>query len=261
MDGFDIIVGIGEAQIDPVKTEPLAIAALEASAEFKAVDAIKQEMKTIAFQALQAKQNSKQAKNEADKNRFYTEFQARSLQMKDLEEKIKAPFQAMMKKKQDLIIEKAVYFQPAKGEEIVSADDAAAVEALMIEATAEGKLLDKNRKKIDDYRGKTFWKKVSGAWLKNEIYRLGESPAAGYVLDSKLSDQDIIEITDQINRERIANLKPAARQAEKEQIIAGLLARANAMRGELEIVGDPQALKKSQDWYKAEVAIIDSKYA
>jgi hypothetical protein len=54
IDGYDIIIGIGEAQIDGVATMPIVENALRETVEYKAVEAKKQELSVLINQTAQA---------------------------------------------------------------------------------------------------------------------------------------------------------------------------------------------------------------
>ena len=58
IDGYDIIIGIGEAQIDGVATMPIVENALRETAEYKSVEAKKQELSVVLNGAAQALKNA-----------------------------------------------------------------------------------------------------------------------------------------------------------------------------------------------------------
>ena len=75
IDGYDIIVGIGEAQIDGVATMPIVENALRETAEYKSVEAKKQELTVVLNQAAAAMKNARDSKTQSDKNKFVAEYQ------------------------------------------------------------------------------------------------------------------------------------------------------------------------------------------
>jgi len=95
---------------------------------------------------------------------------------------------------------------------------------------------------------------VGGKWSSREISKIGDEIKSGEITEINA------EISEQLESERIAKLTTAQKEAEKSNLISALASRANAMRGELEIQGDAAALKKSQDWYKAEVEKVQARY-
>jgi hypothetical protein len=209
---------------------------------------------------MQAKKNSKGAATDQEKRRFWDEFKLREGQARELEAELLPLFNDLKKEYAVLMVEKAVHFIPPEGEKIVSDAEADACAVKLQEAEAAGKRLDAGLNRVDDYRGNKYWKK-SDKWTLAEITRLGDKPASGAILESELTASQQAEITEQIERERIAKLSTAARIAERGNVLSALVGRAAAMRSELEILGDSQALKKSQDWLKAETDAVNVKYS
>jgi hypothetical protein len=107
---------------------------------------------------------------------------------------------------------------------------------------------------ICDNRGKTAWIKSGGKWSKREITKIGDEIKPGEI--TEIND----EIIAQLEAERIAGLTTAQKAEEKARKIEGLLLQSIQMKAGLEIQGDKDALKKSQDWYNAEVSKIEALY-
>lgn len=255
IDGYDIIIGIGEAQIDGVATMPIVENALRETVEYKSVEAKKQELSIILNMAAQALKNARTAKTQSDKNKFVAEYQQNLEKSKAIENELKELITPLQAKQQELILKHAVYFRPKEGEVIISTADAAKIENAMIAATVNNNFLDVNLQEICDNRGKTAWIKSSGKWQKREITKIGDEIKSGEI--TEIND----EIIAQLEVERIASLTPTERNKEKAAIIQGLLAESINMKTGLEIQGDSQALKKSQDWYNAEVKKVEALYS
>lgn len=260
IDGYDIIIGIGEAQIDGVATMPIVETALKETDEYKSVESKKQELSIILNMAAQALKNARTAKTQSEKNGYVTEYQQSLEKSKAIENELKELIAPLQTKQQELILKHAVYFTPKEGESIITDDEAGVIETAMVTATTNNKYIDINLKEICDYRAQTAWSKFDGKWQKREITKLGESLNVSEKLQNDLTDKDQAEISEQLESERIAKLSAAQKEAEKTNLISGLASRANAMRGELEIQGDAAALKKSQEWYKAEVEKVQIRY-
>lgn len=260
IDDYNIIIGIGEAQIDPVKSNPIAIEELKKTVEYKAVEDKKKELQPLAVKSQQAFKNAKASKTVSEKNGFVKEYQQVNEQIKIIESQLKELFMPLTIKQSELILKHAVYFQPKEGEFIIDDVEALAVETAMQQAAQANKLLDDTLKQISDYRGETVWKKISGKWQQRAILKIGDEPKAGEILASALTENQQSEIKEQLNAERIAGLNSAAKIAEKTAMIDNAMSQAVSMRSSLEIAGDNQALKKSQDWYNTEVERINALY-
>lgn len=92
-----------------------------------------------------------------------------------------------------------------------------------------------------------------------------ESKKWGDLINQKRLDQHLLEngeiiSNEEIELERIAELTPEARQAEKEAQLSGALGMSMHLRQELEIKGDSDALTKAQEWYKLESEKIEKRY-
>lgn len=260
IDGYDIIIGIGEAQIDGVATIPIVNEALKLTNEYKSVEAKKQELSVLINMTAQAMKNARDSKTQSDKNKYVTEYQQNLEKQKLVEADLKLLVSPLQIKQQELVLKHAVYFTPKEGESIITDDEAVKIETAMNEATVKNMWIDKDLKEICDYRAQTAWSKFNGKWQKREITKLGESLNVSEKLQKDLTEKDQVEISEQLESERIAKLSAAQKEIEKSNLISGLASRANAMRGELEIQGDAAALKKSQEWYKAEVEKVNLRY-
>ena len=254
IDGYDIIIGIGEAQIDGVATMPIVETALRETAEYKSVEAKKQELSVILNGAAQALKNARNSKTQSEKNGYVTEYQQALEKSKVIESELKELIAPLQSKQQELILKHAVYFQPKQGEFIITPEEAELIENAMITANLHNNFLDVNMQEICDNRGKTAWIKSGGKWSKREITKIGDELKPGEI--TEIND----EIIAQLEAERIAGLTTAQKAEEKARKIEGLLLQSIQMKAGLEIKGDQDALKKSQDWYNAEVSKIEALY-
>jgi len=73
-------------------------------------------------------------------------------------------------------------------------------------------------------------------------------------------DGEIVFLAD-LEAERIAGLSETEKEREKNDIFARKVRAAIQFKNELEIQGDEEALKKSQEWLKLEKAKIEEQYA
>ena len=254
IDGYDIIIGIGEAQIDGVATMPIVMTALKETNEYKAVEVKKQELSVILNSAATAMKNARNSKTQSDKNGFVKEYQEALENSKVIESELKELVLPLQAKQKELISKHAIYFQPKNGETIITTDEATAIETAMISATENNCYVDINLKEICDNRGKTAWSKSGGTWSSRSITKLGDEIKSGEI--TEIND----EIIAQLESERISKLSAKEKEAEKTAAINSLGSQAAFMRSTLEIQGDSKALEKSKEWYNAEVEKINLKY-
>jgi len=260
IDDYQIIIGIGMAQIDPVKSNPIAIEFLKQTAEYKAVEDKKKELQPLAIKSQQAFKNAKVSKTVSEKNSFVKEYQQANEQIKDIEKQLKELFTPLTIKQSELILKHAVYFQPREGEFIMSDSESVEVETAMQQATQAGFLLDITLNQICDYRGLTAWKKTAGKWSSRLITKIGDDLKSGEILAADLTAAQLSEINTQLEAERIAALSAVDNTAEMNRMIESAMSQAVSMRSSLEIAKDADALKKAQDWYNAEVLRIEELY-
>jgi hypothetical protein len=265
IDGYEVITSLQRADgfIDPVATRKVVEVEIEKTDVAKSIHDVKNQMSTYAYQALQAKKNYKDSEKRGQKEKaraFWDEHKARLQQMKDLQDELK-PLAAEIKKEwKELTLKHAVYFNLPPGEVLVEDGDAPVIRQEMNNAVDTGKVLTRTMEKIDDYRGQVYWKKSGDTWNKSEISKLGIVPAAGAIKDENLTPAQRAEITDQLNRERIAALKAVDRSAEKNNLIEGAAQDAALMKSRLEIQGDKSALATAQAYYNDKVAEITALY-
>lgn len=261
IDNYDIIIGIGDAQIDGVATMPIVETALRETSEYKAVEAKKQELSVLISQTAQAMKNARDSKTQSEKNKYTAEYQQNLELQKGIESELKVLISPLQIKQQELVLKHAVYFTPKEGESIITDAEADDISGKMNEATIKNMWLDINLKEICDYRSQTAWSMSNGKWQKRDITKLGETLNVGEKLQNELSEFEQLGISEQLEVERISLLSASDKLKEKESLISALASRANSMRGELEIQGDSKALVKSQEWYKAEVEKVQVKYS
>ncbi len=263
IDGFDIITNIYSADglIDPEATKKVVAVEIGNTDEWGAIKEVNSQMQVYANQAAQAKRNSKDAKTMPEKTKFWNEYLARYNQVSDLRENLIPLAKNMKKKIKELTLEHAVYFNPKPGDLIVDDLEAENISQAMISATQSGKVIDKDLNKIDDYRGRKYWKKASGKWQGTDIIGLGVVPASGAIETKNLTPDQLAQIGIQVEKDRIAGLSSAKKLAEMQSMITGLVSRAAMMKVELDIKDDPDSLEKAQDWMTAETEAINAKYA
>lgn len=257
IDGHGVITGMDLAIIDPVATkekilnnrlEEIQLIADEVKAKQKAVtDARANRKFNVTSTGLpEETEESKAIVNKA---------------MEELEESAKKLSIACNIDKNDMI-ENAIYFEPKNGEQIISDDLAESI--MDMSKTKEPNtimtLVDNAVVIVPDYRGKRFWEKKSGKWFNTVIRSINVEPPLNIKQDGDLTSDDIAEIEVQFESERISRLSPAKKLAEKNFLLSKVLTEAAVKKSEYEIVDDPNALEKSQEFYRKRVSEIEDKY-
>lgn len=121
----------------------------------------------------------------------------------------------------------------------------------------EREQLTTSGKVIQDNRGIVFWMN-DGKYRKTEITKLGQAVPKGGILQNDLSVDQVAEINDQLNIERISSLSADEKSKEKEYVLSGILREAALKGTESQITGVAFDAKK---WYADQKAIIDQRYA
>lgn len=263
IDGLDIITNIGNVNglIDPEATKKIVKVEITKTDTHKSIQKIKKQMSVYARQAHEAMKHAKNARTEAEKNIFATESNARKLQFEEEMEKMKPLAAQLSTEYKSMMVEKAVYFTPKQGEEIIEDADAERIEQKMIAATQAGKLLDRDLNEVDNYVGKTFWKEINGRWERTEITAINVAPVSNSAEIGDLTEEQVLIISEQLENDRISSLSAVAKEAEKQSILSGLLTQSAMMRNELEILADKDALTKAQAWLADETVKVEFKYA
>lgn len=260
IDGHEIIISItpGADYIDPVNTEKRITPMIAETDVFKQIQAKKQQMSVYAQQRHQAAVAGKKAATNEQSRKLADEFRLRNAQIAELEAELTPLNSELLEVRRELVKSHAVYTNPPVGTVLVK--DAAALTEKMIAAVQKGVKLKLDGSEIVDNRGKTFHKKTSGEWFKFTPSRLGDAPPDGAILDADLTDAQRQEIATQTETNRIKALSSADKSAELASRLDGLMSQAVNKRMGLEIQGDKDALKKSQDWYNAEKTALEAVY-
>lgn len=117
-----------------------------------------------------------------------------------------------------------------------------------------------NGEYIDDFRGVTFWKKVSGTWQSRLIDDLGVKPGTTEKEMSALTDLQRSEINNQLETARISEMSAEDKTVEYASRKSDLVMMAQEMENELKFDGDADYMTKAQAWYNTELAILKTKY-
>jgi hypothetical protein len=168
----------------------------------KQIDEIKKQMEVYAASARQAATGYKRAKTDEDQRKYADEYQLRKSQIDDLRKDLIPIVAEFHKQWQALMIEKAVYFTPASGDELISDTEGAEVDTLLKQAFDAGQLLTRDKTTVTDNRGKTFWKKTGSEWAKFPMTKITDAQPSGSFDETQLTDAQRAEIAGQVERIR-----------------------------------------------------------
>lgn len=259
INGYTIIIGFGNPVIDPVETAKIIKPMLEDSNELKAV---KQKIKEVGARqrmAIQAMKESARLKIRGDQKFKEKEAEAAAhfQIVKELQEEAK-PLKGPLKQKRiELIKENAIYFEPKQNEMIIDNDQHA---ELKTKELGEFGRLCLDGSVVYDYTKETGYSKIGDGWVIN-TFPFGAQISTEVILERDLTEEQKEEIAEQNEKDRVAGLSAAGKEAEKLSAINSAASQAANMRNVLEIQSDPEALTKAQDFYNSEVEKINTKYA
>jgi hypothetical protein len=263
IDDYDIVIGICDAEsfIDQEATKIKVNKIIKDEKIYKDIEKFKDQLSTYIYQSNKALVNAKKAKDKSERDKFTNEYQSRQKDIKDIQNDLKPMAVEFEKKYRELILSNAEYFGLQEHEIYIEDSEAAKFETLMIDATQNGDLVDKDKNIIQDNRGKIYWLKSGDTWNKAEILNLGDIPAVGAKEFNDLSIEEKQEIIDQVETDRIAALSSTQKAEEKALKLSDLITQAAQMKSELEVQGESNALQISQDWLAAESDKLDLIYA
>ena len=298
IDGYTIVTGPGQLSVDPESTKranaqeifdlPESVEMRKKSDEKSAnITAAGHHKKTARFY-LAGKDQWGVANPNADAAKFREhddkyKYAVAGINVCDADLKEMTP--TVVGKMKDIIRAQPVYNEPGAGEyicaglKIVGPDStgqaAIFTESELVErglivdvdkliqlhlAKSEHQALKVDGEYVDDYRDVKYWCKTDGSWGKRTIVKLGEFPGATEIADADIDTEQRMDIDTQIEAERMAALTAEDLAAEYEVKRKTLVGAATTMRAELEIEADPDALKKSQEFYLFGLAELNLKY-
>jgi hypothetical protein len=199
-------------------------------------------------------------------NDYNKSRQFNNIQINILKKNLPALNKNLKLKEKSLIIENAVYQETGKNQIDLTEAQYNLYKRNLIDirnyhnTTKKWRFLLSNGELLNDNRGRVVWIK-NDKWKKRTLQLLTDIKETLEIWENELTDEQKNEIIIQVEAERIIGLTQEEKEAEKNIMIDNALKASVQMRNELEILGDPDALQKSQDWYNAEVVKIEEKYS
>ena len=281
IDGITVIIGISEAQVDAVLTERAIKEDYEKSLEYQALTTRLKKMHSyrvtinsldnsavrlfmrVAKRINKIIQDVKPEDLTSAESEKITEYATLKVKNKDsiltIEKELKGVSENLSKKRIELLKKHVIYFEPGKDVEITDAQVMESRDKLRTLGKKQFLTLDGNI--IDDDRGRiAYFKNQDDRWIIQNVFMLGEKVDTLSIWSEDLIDEQRQEIGVQVDMERIAGLDATEKVTEFETLKDGIALQAALMRSKLEIQEDPEALVKSQEWYKAEIIKLEDKY-
>jgi hypothetical protein len=255
MNGHKIVAGIDKPVIDNVETNKVVMGykddagkdvpgLIHATDEWKALVAKKAEFAAAV-----------KARNEAIQKKDKAGYDSALANMTVKQEELEPLAKAAALKIEALRAEDAVHCHPKDGEVIVEAEEADSIFEKIL-SRPEKTLVALDGSLVPDNRRTVFFRKVSGKWQKTTVTDVGVEIPGDAVLEADVTEKQAGEI----ERDRVQDLPEGIRKEEKQKKLALALEQASSMRSGLEIEGDKDALKKSQDWYNKEKKKLEALY-
>ena len=253
VDGQSIVLGFANASFDPMTTRAKVIEQLKQS------DEVKTHHETCLLIGEKTKEHmlllGKKKKTKADEEKL-AELKA---EVDELQHTLQDDFQAIDDKSKELHIQNTTYFEPKIGEEIIGEEEDGLVEAFS--KLEHDQLLKADGTIIPNHKGKKYFVKKSGVWEEEDIASIGVEPSAGAKSADKLTADERHEIIEGKEKQRVKKLTPEDKSKEKESRLQSLLVEAAHRKIQLEVSGEEDSLKKSQDWYNEKKSELEQKYA
>ena len=156
-----------------------------------------------------------------------------------------------------LRLENAVYFEPRKGEVIIEASEADKLLKAM-QGAPDGVLIARDGSEVRNSVGTVFFRKSGKPkrWGRTQIFKLGDAVPEDALLESALTESQ----WDEIELDLAATLPEEDKVKAKAGASDEALKTAAELRSNLEIQGDADALKKSQEHYRKRMDRIKKLY-
>jgi hypothetical protein len=264
VDGYELVAGFSDAQIDPVATWSKIQDTITASDENAHVTSIKQDIAVqlaVEQTAVTLMNSAADANDQVLYNTQKAAYDTAAAKIATLEVTLAAALSALDTFRTELFNSNATYFTPGKNESILSDSDYTALKKTY-DALTGNQVLCVTGAVVADYRNTTYWTKTGGSWTSTTISTLGVSVPSGSIVEVDLTSAQKTEISDQTETARIAALSDADKLTESTaKKTAAKTAAANMYTEEIISGTDSAAaLSDSQASYKTALAEINKLY-
>jgi len=283
IDGFDIVLGFSDPQMDPVATAAKVDPLVQALPEIGQARTLGQQIADAQSAMAYAAQQLAQARAQNNQIAIASQTQAFTNASSDLDTyqaQLRPVLSAIDDKKRLLMSANPVWFTPGSA---VGPDGGTVYESLMPETDVEyndgktGHITATSLKAamtgtpnqqlcidgsiVADYRNVTVWSVAGSTWTKRIISALGDKPASGEIVDENLTDSQRSAIGAQLEAARVAGLTAAqklseatAQQQEAKSVVAQVQSEMTAG------ISTQAQLDTAVADYKTVLAGINAKY-
>lgn len=248
-DGYQVVVGFDTLRIDPVETANKVKETMRREGLPEEVKRTKQRIAELWSQYKAARKAPAPALEQWQM--AYDEANAANAEAhKVLTERIR-----------ELRDKEAVYMHVRPGEMRLEPNE---IEALVTKAHALrcNEALLVNGDIIPDMVDTEYYVQTEAGLKRRVIDQLGVTPPSDARVAAQLTPEEIVEIKNAEEKERIGRLGLAARDAERMRAIAGVKSNAVTMRSQWEIegLGSKEALDLTRKWYEQQISKIEERY-
>jgi hypothetical protein len=292
-DKDNIVLGFGEAVVDPEASKPvineILLSSQEATtvAEKKNLINAKNKLANDAYNlavsahriAMQAQEDGKATNDPVKKAEHAATYKnriaARDIKNNEysnhmtyaqaiLDEELKPALKLLGGKQKELWQSgPVVYFEPKKGEHVLTGSEHAALTSqypIPAEKVLQFDPATKAGAIIDNLVGVVYFVDNAGTWETGTIEFIGDALPTGAIRQADLTTEQRTSIELQFETERVAGLTQAEKDAEKAIAINAATAQSVHLRSQYEIEGRTDPLADAQAWLDAEIVKIEAKY-
>lgn len=245
IDDLEIVIAFDTQRKDPAATKNAVRKKLLELPEAKQLEQVAKDL-----------EDKSRAMKVAIRERDDTEIENLTTEIASLGSLIETLKDVIRRKKKEYSETEAVYLDPPVGEYLLEEIQTEELQT-KFDNLDPGHYLLIDGNVIEDLRGSEYWTKESGKWKRGTVEKLGQNIDEGKVRPDKLSKKDLEEI----EADRVSDLSPEKKQAEKERRIEAAKNSAVLMRGRLELEDDPDALSKAKTFLAEQKAEIDASYS
>ena len=243
VDWYDIVLGIGDAVIDPVATSAKVASILMESAEVQAMAALNAKLDVQQKQLMLCTSQD--------------QFDAMKASMTTLANGIPELAAAIEVRRTALNLENAVWCQPGAGEALIEDADAEKLKALggdNLKVTLGGKT-------VADWRNTVYWTLKAGVWAMDIVTNLGDTVPTGATKDADLTDAQRQAIGAQTETDRVSKLTDAQKLTEAQNQVQGLKSTVAGIQSQVTAgVSQASDLTAALAVYQAGLKAVNAKY-
>ena len=271
LNGHKIIVGFGNAAIDPEETKKKVNLLLPDTQIGGNIKIKVEEIKAIVISAEDEKEKSRQcfmSNDQAGAATHHQNFLDLEPVHKLKEQELGLLLPDLEKKRLEFYEGEAIYFEPKKGEVIVSTEyfDQIEVELNSLAQNECLKFIQSptgviTTEKIPDFVGSIYFILEGSVWEKCQITLVGKSIPVGGVPEADLTPAQIDEIEIQLEALRVSKLSMDEKAAEKTVALEKAAIESERLFNQYTIQNTADPLGEAQAWLASEIVLIKEKYA